>query len=217
MITILFNLVSKRISSLLIVVLLSVGSLGAAEFQISVVDPKGDPIEGAVAWVQGSGEKPEPPREVEIIQKEQQFTPEVTIIPVGSTVSFPNLDSVQHHVYSFSHAKKFDIPLYIGKSPAILFESPGVVTLGCNIHDWMAAYVLILDTRNHATTGADGQAALKAPGGVKGKTRIQVWHPRLRDKPVEAEVAPGETTRVTLRPKPVFRRTPPENVRTGYR
>jgi len=139
---------------------------------------------------------------------------------VGTRVAFPNRDKVQHHVYSVSPAKRFEIPLYIGDSKeAIVFDHPGVVTLGCNIHDWMVAYVVVLSTPYFAKTGADGSALVAAL--PPGHYRLSVWHPRLKAA-VEVDVAvpdQGEATQVVsvvLRPDRRIRRAPDAGA-AGYR
>jgi plastocyanin len=191
-------------------------ALTGAELEVRVLDAKGKPVEDAVVWLEAAKPNPGKPAKFEITQKDRQFTPQVTVIPIGSTVSFPNRDNVQHHVYSFSPAKKFDIPLYIGDSPeSIRFETAGIVTLGCNIHDWMAAYVLVLETENYGKSSGEGLATVKAAGAEAAK--LLIWHPRLRGEPVEAEVRPGQVAEVKLNLKPAFRRTPPEGGKAGYR
>lgn len=92
---------------------------------------------------------------------------------VGTRVTFPNRDNIRHHVYSFSSAKKFELPLYIGTPAApVVFDKPGVVALGCNIHDWMLAYIYVLTTPHFAKTAADGKARLGWSGyGVTTSTK----------------------------------------------
>ncbi len=193
---------------------LALVSAAADEVRLLVKDQKGRPVEGAVVWAAGAGAKPAPVN-AEITQKGRQFLPEVTVIPVGSTVRFPNRDDVQHHVYSFSPAKAFDIPLYIGEAPnPVKFETAGVVTLGCNIHDWMAAYIVVLETSAFARTGPDGSVTLR--GLPKDTTAITVWHPRLRGKPVTWRPAQG-SPEVTLPLRPAFPRTPPDGDGGSYR
>ena len=105
------------------------------------------------------------------------------IVPVrvGTTVNFPNKDNIRHHVYSFSPPKKFELPLYTRKPAApVLFDKAGVVVLGCNIHDWMIAYVYVSESAYFAKTGADGKATLSdLPAG---KNTLRAWHPRLEGK-----------------------------------
>jgi plastocyanin len=89
-----------------------------------------------------------PPRKLEMLQQDKQFHPYTLVVRVGDTVGFPNMDSVSHHVYSFSPPRTFELPLYAAESqtPEVVFEKPGVVALGCNIHDWMLAFLLVIDT-----------------------------------------------------------------------
>ena len=178
-------------------------------------DASGNPVADAVAYAVALDGTPQvhPPSEpVAIVQKDQEFQTYVTPVVVGTRVVFPNKDTVQHHVYSVSPAKKFEIPLYIGESSAsILFDRPGPVTLGCNIHDWMVAYVFVLATPYFAKTGTDGVADIS--GLPQGRYRLEVWHPRLAAK-VERELVvaeSGDTTQVvsvTLRPDRRIRRAP---------
>ena len=110
------------------------------------------------------------------------FDPTVLIVPVGSDVVFPNRDTVRHHVYSFSAAKNFELKLYTG-TPAnpVLFDKPGVVVLGCNIHDNMAAWVLVVETPYFGKTNAAGEISLaNVPAG---SYRLRTWH---ADMPVGA-------------------------------
>jgi hypothetical protein len=97
---------------------------------------------------------------------------------VGSSVLFPNRDTVRHHVYSFSPAKTFELKLYTG-TPAnpVLFDKPGVVILGCNIHDHMIAWVLVVETPYYGKTNAEGMLAL--PGVAPGSYRLRTWHSAL--------------------------------------
>ena len=111
-------------------------------------------------------------------QINKEFVPFVTPIIVGSSVRFPNKDQIRHQVYSFSAANRFELPLYTG-TPAepVLFDTPGVVTLGCNIHDWMLAYVYVAETPWFAKSGADGKASItNIPAG---RYRVRIWHPNL--------------------------------------
>jgi plastocyanin len=186
-------------------------------------DASGTPVPDAVAYVEPLDHPAQvtPPADpVAIIQKDQTFVPYVTPIAVGTRVVFPNKDNVQHHVYSVSPAKKFEIPLYIGESTAtILFDKPGPVTLGCNIHDWMVAYILVLDTPFFAKTAKDGSAALS--GLPPGRYRLEVWHPRLSGKVERDLVIAGATdteqvVSITLRPDRRIRRAPDVGT-AGYR
>jgi plastocyanin len=206
----------RRLCAGLVVFGLWVTSIRApgVDFRVVVRDQTGRPVEGAIVWAQ----KPEgniPPVQGQILQKSRQFLPAVTVIPVGSSIRFPNQDNVRHHVYSFSLAKTFDIPLYIGESPPIQFDRPGIVTLGCNIHDWMAAYIIVLDTGIYAQTDANGVALLQNLSAEP--VTIRAWSPRLRGDPVVYKAQPGQSSaEITLKLRPAFSRTPPDD-RGGYR
>ena len=151
-----------------------------ATLQVTVIDDKGKPLPGAVVFLDSPTAKAafKPLAGVEIEQIAKQFSPTVALVTVGSQVSFPNRDKVRHHVYSFSPAKTFDLKLYTG-TPAnpVLFDKPGVVVLGCNIHDQMAAWVLVLETPYFGKTPASGQVVL--PHVPPGTYQLRVWHPGL--------------------------------------
>ncbi len=115
---------------------------------------------------------------VTIAQEHLQFSPYVTPIRVGTPIRFPNYDKIEHHVKSFSPAKEFEIKVYeSGTPPPVLFDKPGVVVVYCLLHEWMRAYVLVLDTPHFAKTDASGSASL---GGLKeGTWEIRAWHPDM--------------------------------------
>lgn len=116
------------------------------------------------------------PSKATIAQINQSFEPRVTVIGTGTMVWFPNRDKVRHHVYSFSPAKKFDIKLYAGDPPApVLFDKPGLAVLGCNIHDWMIAYVLVTDAPYYGKSDAQGRLSLA--NVMAGEYDMHVWHP----------------------------------------
>ncbi|HEY0966562.1 MAG TPA: carboxypeptidase regulatory-like domain-containing protein [Opitutaceae bacterium] len=145
-----------------------------------------------------------------IVQSDEQYSPFVSAVTVGSSVAFPNEDRIQHHIYSVSKAKRFEKPLYApGSTESVVFDQPGVVALGCNIHDWMIAYLLVVGTPHYAKTNAEGRAELS--GVPAGRYRLEVWHPRLA-QPVTREitVATGNNAaaafELTLRPDRRIRR-----------
>ncbi|MDX1630488.1 MAG: methylamine utilization protein [Thermoanaerobaculia bacterium] len=135
-------------------------------------------------------------------QRDKAFVPHVLPITVGTGVVFENSDSIAHHVYSFSPPRRFDFYLSEGESREVVFQSPGVVALGCNVHDWMLAYVVVLETPYFTMTGTDGRAIL---GDLPpGDYRLQLWHPRIDRKErgirrdLRIEAVGQETWRVTL-------------------
>jgi len=120
----------------------------AATLEISFKDAREAPVDDVAVWVMPkSGPAPIGKREAAIAQKDKTFVPLVTIIQTGTPVQFPNMDPIRHHVYSFSPPKPFEIKLYAGTPVApIVFDKPGEVVLGCNIHDHMLAFVYVVDT-----------------------------------------------------------------------
>jgi plastocyanin len=119
-----------------------------------------------------------------IDQVNKTFVPRVNVIRTGTAVTFPNSDRIRHQVYSFSGAKKFVLKLYAGSPRTdVTFEKPGLVVLGCNIHDSMVAFVLVVDTPYFGKTSTAGQATVNLP---PGHYRLRVWHPYL-SKPLSAQ------------------------------
>lgn len=156
------------------------GAASAGSLRVQVLDSTGKPLEGAVVSLVSDAARRavRPLPEQEISQENKQFVPAVRVVTVGTLVRFPNRDSVRHHVYSFSPAKKFEIKLYAGTPAApVLFDQPGVAVLGCNIHDQMVGWVVVLDTPYFAQTDAQGQALLE--GMPAGAHQLRAWHARL--------------------------------------
>jgi len=162
------------------------------EIAASVMDDQGRPMADAVVVAvpaDGSPRPPVRPRENVIDQVDKQFLPKVQAVLVGTSVAFPNNDNVRHHVYSFSPAKRFELPLYAGvPAQPVLFDKPGVVVLGCNIHDWMIGYIYVSESPYFAKTGKDGKALLTE---LPPKAYlVRVWHPQMK--------AAEETTQKTI-------------------
>jgi plastocyanin len=113
-------------------------------------------------------------------QVNRQFRPRILVVNKSTKISFPNSDKIKHHVYSFSPAKTFEIKLYSDEqSKPLLFNQPGEVTLGCNIHDWMLGYVYVVDTPWFGKTDLQGKIELELPDG---RYTLKIWHPLLADK-----------------------------------
>ena len=149
----------------------------ATTLTIQVNDNAGAPLPNAVVYAEpASGQLP--PKSLhpaEIEQKKRQFRPLVTVVQVGTEISFPNNDSVKHHVYSFSPPKVFDLPLYSGKAATPqLFDKTGTVVLGCNIHDRMIAYVQVVNTPYFGKSDAAG--TVKLDDLIPGKYVLKTWY-----------------------------------------
>lgn len=157
------------------------GATQAASLVVTVARPGGEPVASAVIQLHGPPALDTPaPEAVVVDQVNQAFTPDLTIMPVGSSVTFPNSDKVSHQVYSFSPAKRIQLPLYRGTPYApIRFDTPGIVTLGCNIHDDMIAYLVVSDAARFGRTNTEG--SWKTDDLPAGDYRVRIWHPRMRE------------------------------------
>src|ERR1044072_171322 len=160
---------------LLLASLMTASDLPAGSLDVTVNDDRGRPVSDAVVYATAAGAtSARPKRHVIVDQRDKQFVPYVTAVQVGTAVNFPNSDNIRHHVYSFSPAKKFELPLYSGiPAEPILFDKAGFVTLGCNIHDWMIAYIAVLPTPYFQVTGHDGRATLNDL--PPGQYAISAW------------------------------------------
>ena len=137
-----------------------------------------------------SGKVPQPKLRANIEQRDREFAPYLTIVQKGAAVGFPNRDKLKHHVYSFSPAKTFEIKLYAGQpAQPVTFDKTGEVALGCNIHDWMEAYVLVVDSPWFGKTGADG--VIRIAGVPAGRYRLHIWHPRQTTAAAAQDVVVG--------------------------
>jgi plastocyanin len=190
-----------RLSFLAWPALLLAGAAGAAPVEVLVRTPAGSPLADAAVLVEPLAGTPPRPRvrgHVAIEQRDREFIPWMTVVQTGTSVDFPNNDTVRHHVYSFSEPKRFEIKLYAGKpGQPIVFDKPGQVDIGCNIHDWMEAHVLVVDTPYFARTGADGRATVA--GVPAGRYRLRPWHPLQKAAAVPEEIDVGDApVRATL-------------------
>jgi plastocyanin len=150
----------------------------AGTLKITLSNQSGDPIINAVisAYPQNkTGNSPIKPKEMVIIdQIDKEFINHVTPIQVGTAINFPNHDQIRHHIYSLSAAKNFEIPLYKGlPAKPIIFDQAGIVVLGCNIHDQMLAYIVVLDSPYFAASNEQGLASLTLP---VGDYELKFWH-----------------------------------------
>jgi plastocyanin len=172
----------RPLLGLLLVISLSL-PLAAATVEVRVQDAKGRPVTDAVVYAVPEGRQlPLGRRTAVMDQKNRMFVPHVLPVQTGTSVQFPNSDDVRHHVYSFSPAKPFQLPLYKG-TPAnpMLFDRAGVVTLGCNIHDQMSAFIVVVDTPIFEKTAANGRAVLRDVDA--GRYTLRVWYPDMRAEP----------------------------------
>lgn len=153
----------------------------AGNLVVRVVDQAGRPVSDAVVTIDLIGRPPQQgrvPGQFRVEQRNMMFHPLVSVVPVGATVVFPNLDTTRHHVYSFSPAKRFELKLFArDQSRSIRVDKAGIIAVGCNIHDRMSAFLFVSSNR-WAQRAERGTATFRdAPNGL---SRITVWHPYLR-------------------------------------
>jgi len=159
----------------------------AAPLSVTVFKRDGTPLPGAVVSAEAESPSLPPAAPVHGVmdQVDLTFVPDVLVIPVHSTVQFPNSDPISHQVYSFSSARSFQLPLYRGKPyPPVSFDQPGIVTMGCNIHDNMLSYIVVTTAQFFGRT--DQKGAWLAPDVPSARYRLRVWHPLLNE-PQELE------------------------------
>jgi plastocyanin len=189
-------------------------TLPAADFTCQLTNAKGgEPVLEAAVSLIPLDQAPPPvaaDARVEIAQEGQEFSAFLTVVQTGTKVIFPNRDTVQHHVYSLSKPRRFELPLYNpGQAESVVFELAGQVTVGCNIHDWMISHLVVVPTAWFAKSDDAGTARITAPAG---RYRLEVWHPRMT-KPETREITltdggnAQESLSLTLKPDRRVRRT----------
>jgi plastocyanin len=173
----------------------------AQTLSVTLVDEHANPISGAVIELLVSDELKAMYRSQENIKVDQidkEFVPRVSTVVVGNRVGFPNSDDILHHVYSFSPINTFNIPLYGMEDEKFSQEFPvsGIVEIGCNIHDWMLAYIYVSETSLTSVTSSTGVAVLQS--APVGSHQLRVWHPRLAEANnsfvVDVDLLSGATT-----------------------
>ena len=170
---------------------------------VTVLDRDGKPVPGVAVFLESPELAARPVLQPSAVmdQQDKRFVPHLLVVQAGTSVEFPNSDTIAHHVYSFSYPNEFKLPIYKGDAyPPISFADSGVVILGCNVHDNMLGYILVVDTPVFAKTDAEGHATLEAE--LSSDARISVWSPRIRDDidGLSINVAPtGIPTQLTVR------------------
>lgn len=170
-----------RVLFTLVAALLFAGEALAADLTVRVTDANGAAVQNAVVTFTPNAGVSTPIRfswPYQVAQQNLQFDPYILIVPVGATVRFPNLDRVRHHVYSFSEGARFELELFgRDESRSHRFTQVGVAAIGCNIHDQMQAYIVIVDTPFVGRTSGSGSVVIS---GAAGAGTLRVWHPNLR-------------------------------------
>ncbi|WDE11371.1 hypothetical protein [Thalassomonas haliotis] len=167
---------------LLVFVLLSL-PLYALSVKVQVVDPADKPLENMVVYLEAlEGQKQgQTDKTLDIGQVNKTFTPYISVIQSGNAVRFYNQDDITHHIYSVTGSHKFSIKIRSGQQMLKQdFAQAGEVVMGCNIHDWMSGYLLVLDTPYFDKTDSHGQLTLNI--AEPGQYRITAWHPQMQEK-----------------------------------
>ena len=168
----------------------------SSDVDVFVIDRDGQHVADVAVYavrLDRKNDLPDPTASAIMDQVDRQFVPHILVVQTGTAVEFPNSDTIAHHVYSFSHPNKFILPMYKGQQHLpVTFEHSGVVSLGCNIHDHMLGYILVVDSMAFTKTDANGHASLslESPEAYA----IKIWSPRIRDKDEylsKALVTPG--------------------------
>ncbi len=168
----------SRVLFTLMVIACVIPTANAIEFY--VVDQHDKPLPNAVIEITTqSSEKETTQSDISVMdQIDKSFVPSVLLIQKNSQVDFPNSDNIRHHVYSFSTPKVFELKLYANQPESpIIFEQPGVVVLGCNIHDSMVGYIYVAKSNHAQQTNANGVAIF--PANSNKLALVTVWHPQL--------------------------------------
>ena len=184
-----------------IILLAGMSPLYAGEVYITIEGKRQIAPHDTVVELVGNSDISLAPMEVEISQHDREFTSEISVVSRGSSVLFSNDDPFQHHVYSVSKGNQFDLPLYQDKpSRLIEFDNNGIVKLGCNIHDWMLAFVYVSESPHFVITDASGKAHFT--GIPAGEYQLRVWNPRLRNNKKiitqSLSISDSEATSLTL-------------------
>ncbi len=119
-------------------------------------------------------------------QRNREFAPKILAVPVGSTVAFPNFDTIYHNVFSRSDAQPFDLGIYKnGQSRELTFEKEGIIRLGCNLHANMSAYIVVVAAPHYVVTDDKGHFSFRSL--EPGKYKVRAWSERTM-KPVTQEI-----------------------------
>jgi len=162
------------------VLMLGACGASAATLTAEFVDSNGAALSDVVLTLQGPAGKLDPAPTAAMDQRDQRFAPHVLAVHTGTQIKFPNSDDIRHQVYSFSPAKRFELRLYGGTpSDPVLFDKPGLVVLGCNIHDWMLGYVYVTDDPWFGV--GNGKGVLTLGDLPAGHYVATLWHPQVQD------------------------------------
>ncbi|MFS8137039.1 MAG: hypothetical protein ACMG50_02815, partial [Thermomonas sp.] len=157
----------------------------------------GEVSEGLVYFLPKAGSPKPKPGHFKINTRSKGFIPETLVVPQGSTVAFPNIDTIIHNVYSRSPGNSFDLGYYgPGKSPEFTFNTAGLTIVNCTVHHTMRANVVVLATPYYTRPGKDGRYLIKDV--PPGPGTLVFWHPRAVAKSVQASAPMNGANTQTL-------------------
>ena len=155
---------------------------------VTVLDRDGKPVPGVAVFLESPELAARPVLQPSAVmdQHDKRFVPHLLVVQAGTSVEFPNSDTIAHHVYSFSYPNEFKLPIYKGDAyPPISFADSGVVILGCNVHDNMLGYILVVDTPVFAKTDAEGHAHARSRAVERcANLGMESTHTRRHRRPV---------------------------------
>jgi plastocyanin len=153
----------------------------AKTITFNVINNDGQPLSGVVVYVTPKAPDVELPvnsSRLVIGQKNREFSPYISVVQKGQLVDFENNDDITHHIYSVSGKNTFDFKIKAGNRLKVdQFKASEEVAMGCNIHDWMSGYLLVVDTPYYGLTNSAGNITLDLV--YKGDYSVKVWHPQL--------------------------------------
>jgi plastocyanin len=185
----------------LFILLVALPVLGQAEpLQVHITDVDGNSVSNVVVYLQNheTAAMPQAHHNHEIEQRDKMFAPYVSVVRQHEAVVFTNHDDITHHVYSFNAPARFDFRLQRDASNSVTeFAEPGVIAMGCNIHDWMSGYVMVVDTPFYTVTDEQGIAMFAdVPAS---EYQLVAWHPQMaKDEVADRHVVIAAASAINL-------------------
>ena len=206
----------SRLSLLLLLVLQS--SLSNA-LTVTVLDNKGKALSDIVVYAEPLDQQPmqKTDKKLVISQAKKSFTPYISVAQKGNKLAFSNKDDITHHIYSANAKRKFAFLIRPGESidqPSL--ETTNEIVMGCNVHDWMSGYLLVVNTPYFDKTASNGNSTLNITGN--GRYKIIAWHPQLNEKNnrIEQQINIADTQQLTLRLNKTMHKIPEQKSEDGF-
>ncbi len=184
-----------------LILLLAAFSADAAEIEVTVLDRDGKPVPNVAVYVQSDqGTLLAAPTDTVVLnQIETRFVPHLLVVQAGTQVEFSNSDVIAHHIYSFSRPNNFVLPMIKDDlKPQVIFDHEGVVTVGCDVHDHMLAYIFVVDSNVFGKTNFDGKTRLSTDN-ANGLT-VSIWSPRIKlnEEELTQTIRAGRSAQLTF-------------------